>query len=333
VAVQIRADAAAIQVRAELAAQHVQHPRALRVGEVVEHLLRLAELPPHDAPRLVLVRENAFGRAVQGVKRFVRAAEVALPEPIVVGGKALVQPDLAPVLARHEVAEPLVSQLMRDEAVAAEQVLRLGGEERAVVQRGEAGVLHAAPVVVVDGGLAILRPRVVHANLALEKLHHVLGVAEGVRGGGEVAGRGPKLQRDVAVLVLDFLQLPGDQRDEVGHVRLLLHPMKRGESTRAGLGGNLATVRERDHAGGHMAGDFAGELLDGMVERREPMPRLARLALRPEMRLGITHLRRPEVEAFARLGGILHHHARLLPDGNRRGEGEDNLAVGDLVAE
>ena len=238
---------------------------------------------------------------------------------------------MAPVLARHEVAEPLVRQLVCYETVAAEEVLRLRREQRAVVQRGEAGVLHAAPVVVVDGGLAVFRPRVVHANLALEELHHVLRLAERVRRGGEVAECGPELQRDVAVLVLDFLQLPGDQRDEVVHVWLLLHPMKRREPARAGLRGDLPTIRERDHASRHAAGHLAGELLDRMVERRKPMPRLARLALRPQMRLGVTHLRRAEVEAFARLGGILHRHARLLPDRNRGREGEDKLAVGDLM--
>ena len=70
-------------------------------------------------------RVAGLGPPVPGVRRRVvalverglrgRAAGVLLPQPLGVGGEALVEPDVAPLRQRDAVAEPLVRHLVRDD--------------------------------------------------------------------------------------------------------------------------------------------------------------------------------------------------------------------------
>ena len=62
-------------------------------------------------------------RAPPGIRGVVRAVLVLLPELRHKCGESFVQPEVGPVLARHQIAEPLVPHLVRDQPVGAFQAL------------------------------------------------------------------------------------------------------------------------------------------------------------------------------------------------------------------
>ena len=129
----------------------------------------------------------------------------------VVGGEAFVEPDLAPILAGDEVAKPLVGKFMGDESLAAADVLGCFRVEGAVIQGSEAGVVHAAPAVILDADLVILGPWVRDADFFFEEGHHVLGVLKGILGIFDFRGRGIEGEGDIAILVFDLLEIPRDE--------------------------------------------------------------------------------------------------------------------------
>ena len=116
--------------------------------------------------------------AIQAVEHGVPAIPVLVVQQRVKGGKPFVQPDVAPVFAGDQVAEPLVGHFMRDQALAGTDVFRVGGEERVVRERGERRVFHAARDEIIDHHLVILGPRKGQADFILVKGHDVPGVAE-----------------------------------------------------------------------------------------------------------------------------------------------------------
>ena len=140
----------------------------------------------------------------------VPAVLVPGEEMSVVGGEALVEPDMAPVLAGHEIPEPLMGQFVRHQALAAAYVFRFQAEEGGGVQGAQAGVFHAPPVEVLDAYLVVLGPGVGNPDLLLEVFHALLGLAEGIGRLGELGGRRPERHGKVPMLLGDFPEVARD---------------------------------------------------------------------------------------------------------------------------
>ena len=103
---------------------------------------------------------------------------------------------------------------------------------------------------------------------------------------------------------LEPLEVTGDKRDEIIDVRLFLAPLDHAQ-----LGflvdrvGDFAAVGKNGHAVRHAAGHGRCEKLVRRVEAREPVPRLDRFTLGPDVSVAgvVPHLRRAKVETFFRL--------------------------------
>ena len=314
----------------------MQHPASLGIGHksvFPEHFLGGVVFAVDHRSGVTAAAGEALTVAVKAVAHLIETILVAGEQVRVIRGKSLVEPDMAPVLAGDEVAEPLVRQLVSHQPLAAADVFRLIAEQRGGVERGLTGVFHAAPVEVLHANLVVLRPRIRHADFLFKKLHARLRVAERVGGVGEVGRRGPERHRQVAVLLLDALEVTGDKRDEVVDVRLVLTPLDDAQA-RVGIDGiaDFPAIGQNDHRLGHAAGHGGGEKLVGRVKAREPVPRLDRFALRPDMRVAgvVAHFRCAEVEALFRLGLVGDGELGLLARRDRIGEGDDQRAVGVL---
>ena len=314
----------------------MQHPASLGIGHksvFPEHFLGGVVFAVDHRGGVAAATGEALSVAVKAVAHLVYAVLVAGEQVRVVGGKSLVEPDMAPVLAGDEVAEPLVRQLVSHQPLAAADVFRLIAEQRGGVERGLTGVFHAAPVEVLHANLVVLGPGIGHAGFLLEIFHALFRVTERVGGVGEVGRRRPERHRQVAVLLLEPLEVAGDKRDEVVDVRLVLAPL---DDAQAGVGidgiADFPAIGQHDHSLGHAAGHGGGEKLVGRVKAREPVPRLDRFALRPDMRVAgvVAHFRRAEVESLFRLGLVSDGEPGLLARRDRLGEGDDQRAVGVL---
>ena len=227
VSLQVRPDATPVKFLAQLRAEHVQHPAALRIGEVTEHFTGRIVSPADNRVGVIRHARDLPGALIKFVQHRVAPVFVAVIERLVVRGETFVEPDVAPILARDEVAEPLVRHLVRNQAFAVANVLRCVGKKRVVGQRRATGVLHAAGHKIIHANLIILRPGIRHADFLLEKRHDVFRVAE--RAGRFVDFRRGrvKCQRDVVVFVLDFFEKAGHERDQVVGMGFVLRPVNR----------------------------------------------------------------------------------------------------------
>ena len=180
---------------ADLAAQHVQHPRRLLVDVRTEQAPRIGHGVRHDdrVRRLVEVPEDPLPRRVHlahEAPAAVRPIQVAGGE---VGREALAEPDVRPVALGHRVAEPLMSDLVGDQGL--DPVLAV---DRVLVVEHVAGVLQAAPagrrLHVEELGVGIV------AQPTLERAHDAGGGSE-------------RPQADIAVLRVN----PGLDRHAIDH--------------------------------------------------------------------------------------------------------------------
>ena len=96
----------------------------------------------------------------------VRAELMLLPQRGHERGEAFVQPQVRPVLAGDQIAEPLVRQLVRKQPVGLLQALARQHRILQVArgQRGSADVFHPAYHELVHHGLVVLVPRDNHAQ-------------------------------------------------------------------------------------------------------------------------------------------------------------------------
>ncbi len=133
VAFQIGLDAAAVEFLAELTAQHVQEPASFGIGQEAELIFRGVVIAAHDGVGLVGLVDDALGALIHVVKERVAPLFIAVVEVVVIGGKPLVEPDIRPILARHQIAEPLVGHLMRHQTPAVAQVFKIRGVQRGFV--------------------------------------------------------------------------------------------------------------------------------------------------------------------------------------------------------
>ena len=252
----------------------------------------------------------------------------------VVGGETFVQPDVAPILAGDQVAEPLMGQLVSDQPLAAADVFGVSGEERVIGQGGDAGVFHAARHEIVDAHLRVFGPRIRHADFLLEKSHHIFGALKGVGRFVDLGGRRVKRERNVFMLVLDLLEITGQQRHQIRDMRFVLPPAHRHQaSVSVFLFRNEFAVGQHRHAFRHAAGDLGGELFIRRIEARIPMPRLNGFALRKKMRVAlfVAHFRRAEIKPLLWLGLIGNGDTGFLVRRNGLGKSDHDFFVGHLL--
>ena len=153
----------------------MQHPAALLIRAVVELLPGIVVGPIDNRFVFGPVPQYAVRDAVEVIQHGVTPVLVAVVELLVIHGKSLVQPQVAPVLARHVVAEPLMNQLVRHEALARTNVLRLIGKKRPRRENRQRGVLHP-PSKILTRRLVIFVPRIRYADLFLVERQHIRGV-------------------------------------------------------------------------------------------------------------------------------------------------------------
>ena len=107
------------RVVAEHVAQHVQDAAALLVQVVIEDVDRLVVELGRDRAAIAagVLAEVALRPLVELEVGGVAALVMLAPDVLGVGREALVEPALAPVAARDQIAEPLVRELVRDQRV------------------------------------------------------------------------------------------------------------------------------------------------------------------------------------------------------------------------
>ena len=161
-----------IKVIAELRPQHVQHPTALGIGAEVELLHGVCVFVKDDRSFVVVLGQHAIGRVfVEAVEHCIAAERVSLVEMRVVRCEALVEPEVAPIFAGHQITKPLVSHLVRIEPTAGVQVFGGRRKDGVVGERGQGGVFHSARREVENRHLVILGPGEGDSDLVFQKRH------------------------------------------------------------------------------------------------------------------------------------------------------------------
>ena len=200
--------------------EHVKHGSPPRVN------VRAERPDAHDglAPGVPVGVDPPLLRIEHHVIELVPPQRMLVPQRIEIARKALVQPEMAPVPARHNVSPPLVSKFMRDKACR-----RLIHPCPCVVdcgivrQRRGADILHPPLHKITDQDLGIFRPGVFIADLFAEPLHHV-GCAR--KTGPCVARLFRVLKGDAARRVLQDGISAGGEADEIRSMRNVLPPVE-----------------------------------------------------------------------------------------------------------
>ena len=156
--------------------------RVRRHHRVQRQRRALARLEVHpDAPRRAPVVDDLVGHP---------------------GGERLVQPQVVPPHHRHQVAEPLVRELVRDHLGDAllhrQRRGRRVGQQRHLAERDRARVLHRARLEVGDADLVQLAERVGQAEVVLQPRQHRRRDVLRERRQLPLLGRRPRRDRHVA---------------------------------------------------------------------------------------------------------------------------------------
>ena len=286
-----------------------------------------------DGDNILVVAEDPSGVAVKAVFEVVVTEKFPVVEKGVVGGKALVEPEMAPVAAGDEVAEPLVGDFMGIEATAAPEVLGSVGEEGPGGQGGQAGVFHAPPHVVDGTGVVILVPGVGDPDLPFEVVEDLDGVAEGVGELVFLGGRHVKGHGELPVFVLHLNKVAGKEGDEVVNVDLVLEPVECHEArVLVLLLGEETSVGEGLHALRDAADHLGSELFVGVVVAGEPVLMVLGFTLGPELGIAgrVSHFGGAEVETLLRSGVVGDGDAGVFPGRDGIPEGDLKVGVGGL---
>ena len=226
------------------------------------------------------------------------------PEPGEIGGKALVEPQVAPAVAGQIVSPPLVGELVGDEP------LRIALEVRALVVKcgiglcGGRDVLHPADHELLDGRLRILGPRIRGPDPFREELHHLRSLAE--RAARALLARPLHheiLDRHAMPIIGPALVRPDRHRDQIGGIRLI-HRIAPRAGRAAGVVGDSQQYAVA-HGGqilGNMQRAAPGRAIVGIVVERKPTMIALGLPLRVALqRLGfVARLGPSPVEAIGR---------------------------------
>ncbi len=319
VRVQVAAERALQRTGADEAREHAQHRGALAIDDRIERRARRLRIdePHRMRRRQLVVRERLAQRSLELVPRPPGGPPAV--EDLVgdVRGGGLVQPQIVPRGRRHQIAEPLVRQLMRHQARDAvgdrRRCPRLIDEDAIIAQKNRARVLHAARSERGHGDEVELGKRIAAIEVGLEARQQrrrgvereagqrqlIVGRDDGDRGGAD----GGAQRRQAA----------HGHGDEIG-----------GQGRRLGEAGHLLSGVERRHLFDGRVGDGGvgrvgddgkreARLLRRRVEAGERAPRRRRLEVRegvaPAARLRlveaveIARQRRRPAEREARAAG------------------------------
>ncbi len=323
---------------AEQVAQHVKDATTLVVEVGIEDVDRLVVELRRDRPAIaagVLAQVGItplLELEIRGIATFV----VLAPEVLRVGGEAFVEPAFAPVATGHEVAKPLMGELVGHQRIDVVVERRALVDEHAIGQRGRAGVLHAAEDEIGDEDLRVARIRIGDSELGREQLEHLGRARERAFALRFLAALAVVDHRHVAPPGLELGEIADRERDEIAAVRHVEPPVH-GALRAGGRIGDERTVRQREHRSGHGRDDLARRFLVWRIEAREPVARVLVLALGP----GLGRFRRVavvgggEVQAAPRRSAIGNIEYELVAD-RERGRLDAQLAtimaVGRLLA-
>jgi hypothetical protein len=222
-------------------------------------------------------------RLVQLRSELVLAARVLDVEQREVRGETLVQPQVRPVGAGEQVAEPLMSGLVRDQEVG-----RLVGSgalvrEQERRERGGRDVLHAAPREVVHRGLAVLREWVRARRELRHERQDLVGLREGRREVVREVRLRQEQERHVPGPPLLERQLARHQSEQVARVREAHAPLLHAPASDLVCAHALAG-RDGDPVGGQRQTELDLGALRRLVEAREPTAAALRLPVGEDQR-------------------------------------------------
>ena len=196
-------------------------------------------------------------------------------------GEPLVQPQVVPPRHRDQVAEPLVRDLVRDDAVdlllLAQRRLGLVVQQAGLVVVDRAPVLHRAENAARHRHLVELRQGIANAEILVEERHDLLGRLHCVARAAGFAPDGIDAKRDAVDAVLQDLQLADEQRHQISR-----------HGQRAGKGHFLLAAGQGRDRGHRHVRDRGQRLVDyrrdleagakhGLVPAREEPARVHRL--------------------------------------------------------
>ena len=195
--------------------QHVQDEKAFLVGGAVKQIFRFGKKRGDQrAAVALLIFFEIAGPLLKKLEQILLPAVAMLP----VGsrpkrGKPLVEPEIGPVGAGQEIAEPLVGQLVRHQVHAGRLRFRSLFVESAVGQGGRADVFHPPKDEVLDRHLRILGIGIRKSNAVGEETQPRRSLGERAqRLVASRAGRDVVFERHIARPLAILLKLAGDDR-------------------------------------------------------------------------------------------------------------------------
>jgi hypothetical protein len=325
---QILANAAAERLFADPGLEHADDRRALLVGDRIECVENVAALSNRLA--------NAAGRSEPVLLDRVGARVDALGAAFIAGlpgidgffceprGECLVQPDVVPPRRRHQVAEPLMRDLVRGDAherMAERRRRRPGLQQNGPAVRDHARVLHCEPYAERDRDMVEFRKRVRDAEPAFLELEECGQRPDAVCERGPLPPWREKTHR----------RWPAPERP--GALRVPMADGERNEIRRQRIGGReadeLSTVRDillrhdgRVRDGRHVARDAERDpprrLEVRLVEAGKRFPRRYRLELRHRIpRAAVLEREDPSARLAVLRGAV--GEPQPMPAGRQRG--------------
>jgi hypothetical protein len=298
VGAQVGAHRLAKAIGPDPALDHRQHHVPLVVGDAIEDVGETEAVHHPPADRLGAGREVGAHRRDAGVdavgrlqQRRLELAHRLLGDPL---GEALVEPQIVPPRGSHQVAEPVVRDLVHRDVGRrrAEAHAEPGVRQHMLHARGdEAGVLHrAVGHQRRDGGDQIeLGVRVRHVEVGLEPLDCAPHHARDVGAVRRLASRDEEAHRDLpasGAAAVDDVEPADGERDEVRGQRAGRREAHHAQPALAALGGDRR-VRGGQLVLGDPQGDRPRRLEAGLVEAGEGLPRVGRLEVGVEVGLAV----------------------------------------------
>src|SRR5260370_13673658 len=156
-----------------LVAEQLEHPSTLAIRVAVK-LSGIVEIVALDwlVPEVAALEPLAGARPTLVIGLILAIVRLG-PDGLQKCGEALVEPDVAPILASDEIAEPLVAEFVGDQVVLAGDILGsgLGLNDATARVRRSAGIFHAAGDEIVHHHLVVFFPRIVNAKFLAEEFH------------------------------------------------------------------------------------------------------------------------------------------------------------------
>src|SRR5919108_1832540 len=297
-------------------AKHVQSPAAFPVGVAIE-FAGIVEVVADDG----LVKEIGVAKpAASTFPAFVVGLVLSVmrlgPHKFHKGGKALVEPDVAPVFASDQVSEPLVAKLVRDKAVlvGVEFGCGFGMIKGAAGICGGAGILHTAGNEVIDHDLRVFFPGIIHAKLFAEEIDHGGSAAVIYRKTITAAFRGVVSDRHAVPGVFCFVKFTGDNGDEIGRAGNGFPPSPSLQTFACFGNANELAVGNGDPGSWNSKDSFRSQTIVGIVVGRKIVARVFGFTLRPDLlgAIGVIFVGKNEVHAFGGLAFITNRDVELV---------------------